>query len=285
DNSAPAKASTASSTDAFTSSTQSPEANATAQAAGLFSVNTLSLFTAAANFLLDNGSNAGGNSSAPTAATTPAPATTVAATSAPGGANTNVIVGESVPLAALLQNGNATVQTAATAPATANRVATAEASPAAASAATSPNTAAVPAAATTAATPQAAPSSASTSANTASDNVPATVPPPLPSVAQAANTSSELQSLNDLLAAEGLSASQIAQVDNVAQALNDYNPTAYSSLVNQLEFAAQTRISVIATGQSATVPTNLSTAVGTSEAPAPVALPKVSGVAAGVSKA
>lgn len=57
--------------DHFTSSALAPAADASAQTAGLFSVTTLSLFTAAANFLLGPGANAGANSPATPAATPP----------------------------------------------------------------------------------------------------------------------------------------------------------------------------------------------------------------------
>ena len=314
ENSAPTKAPAAPSTDAFTSSTQSPAANASAQAAGLFSVNTLSLFTTAANFLLGSGNTAGSSpittpaasatnatpvtttnaASAATTATTPAGTQTA---SAVGGEGTNVIAiaRESVPLAALLQNSNAAVQPVVTARATTNTAATSTATaPASTAAASTAAASAIPTitgssadAPSAAATTTGTSAPANTSANTdGSDSVLAAVPPPLPSVAQAATTNNELQALNDLLAAEGLSSSQIAQVDNVAQALDNYNPTAYSSLVNQLEFAAQTRTSLAATASAQIVPTitNPSTAAVTGEAAAAVALPKVSSAAAGVSK-
>jgi len=147
ENSGPANTLAAPVTDAFTSSAQTPAADASAQAAGLFSVANSSPFTAAANVLLgDTSATAAGNSAA------------------------------AVP-------------------------ATEQATP--------------PAAATIGAT------------------LPA-VPPPLPSVAQAATTNSERQALNNLLAAEGLSTANITQVDNVAQSLNDYDPTDYATLVNEL---------------------------------------------------
>ncbi len=146
-------------TDAFTSSVQTPAANATAQAAGLFSVANSSPFTAATNVLLGDASAIpAGNSAAAAPAT--AQATSLATSQIPSQ--------ETEPRAAAV---------GATLPA---------------------------------------------------------VPPPLPSVAQAAATNSERQALNNLLAAEGLSTANITQVDNVAQSLNDYDPTDYSTLVNQL---------------------------------------------------
>ena len=127
-------------TDAFTSSAQTPAADSTAQAAGLFRVATASPFTAAANVLFVDASVTAGNSATQDS-------TTAAAS-----------VGATLPA----------------------------------------------------------------------------VPPPLPSVAQAATTNSERQALNNLLAAEGLSTANITQVDNVAQSLNDYDPTDYATLVNEL---------------------------------------------------
>jgi hypothetical protein len=162
-------------TDAFTSFAQTPAADSTAQAAGLFRVANSPPFTAAANTLLGDGSAA-------------ATANSVAA----------------VP---------ATEQT--TAPAT---------QPAAATVGATNGTAAVL---------QAVSSSPAQTAAAVGATLPA-VPPPLPSVAQAATTNSERQALNNLLAAEGLSTANITQVDNVAQSLNDYDPTDYAALVNQL---------------------------------------------------
>jgi hypothetical protein len=110
-------------------------------------------------------------------------------------------------------------------------------------------------------------------------------------VAQTATTNSELQALNTLLAAEGLSTANIAQVDNVAQSLNDYNATDYATLVSQLEFAAQghSPVATAANTQAATAPdssltTNLSTAAVVNDATVAIAVPKVSSAAAGLSK-
>jgi hypothetical protein len=50
----------------------------------------------------------------------------------------------------------------------------------------------------------------------------------------------QLQTLNNSLAALGLSTAAIKTVDQIANAINDFNPAAYSSLVYQLEAAAQT---------------------------------------------
>ena len=49
----------------------------------------------------------------------------------------------------------------------------------------------------------------------------------------------QLQTLNNSLAALGLSTAAIQTVDQIANAINDFNPDAYSSLVYQLEAAAQ----------------------------------------------
>jgi len=49
----------------------------------------------------------------------------------------------------------------------------------------------------------------------------------------------QLQTLNNSLAALGLSAADIQKVDQVAGLINDFSPTAFTSLVYQLEAVAQ----------------------------------------------
>jgi hypothetical protein len=113
------------------------------------------------------------------------------------------------------------------------------------------------------------------------------VPPPLPTVTQTAATSSKLQALNSLLAADGLSSAQIAHVDGVAQSFNDYSATDYSALVHQLELAAQNHppAATAAAAQHSAAATNPSTAAVVSDASAPTgtlsAVPKASGAVAG----
>jgi len=198
----PAPAPTLPGTDQFTASTQSNASDATAQAAGLFSVKTLSLFTAAANFIL-------GTPSA----------------SAPGN-----------PSAAGQRN-----------------------------AATSATTAVIAAAPTT----------------------PTLTFIPPPSVALIAAVNSQLQSLNDALAALGLSQQDITVIDRIASALQDFNPTTYTDLLYQLEGLAQSHAPQVtsapatvtsATGsgslQSQALASNLSIAAPASAGITAGALPK-----------
>jgi hypothetical protein len=48
-----------------------------------------------------------------------------------------------------------------------------------------------------------------------------------------------LQALNNALASLGLNAQQLAQVDRIASLIQDFNPTAFLSLVHQLEILAR----------------------------------------------
>lgn len=61
----------------------------------------------------------------------------------------------------------------------------------------------------------------------------------------------QLQALNNALAALGLNASELAQVDQIASLIYDFNPLAFTSLVYQLEALAQTGAS-----RPAAVPSN-----------------------------
>jgi hypothetical protein len=200
--------------DEFVPSSQTGAANATAEAAGLFTAAQIPLFTAAANSLLSqstpaqtNPAVAPGNTVAPLVpplvslleGTAQIPIQTVATTPAPAAA---------IPTAATLAVAVAGVQAGTNGNSTAANVAPVATpqQPAAPAAAT--NSASAIGAATTAA--------AGTLANQA-----------------------QLQTLNNSLAALGLSTSAFQTVDQIANAINDFNPDAYSSLVYQLEAAAQ----------------------------------------------
>jgi hypothetical protein len=78
----------------------------------------------------------------------------------------------------------------------------------------------------------------------------------------------QLQSLNDSLAALGLSADEIAAVDRVAQLIKDFSPAAFASLISQLKVLAQDTTQ--ATGTGANAPTasaaNANAASGTGAA-------------------
>ncbi len=183
--------------DQFTSSNVNQTADASAQAAGLFSVGTLSLFTAAANFILGTTKTptANGNSGGPTPQNSSLTASTTPAT------------------AGAASSASATVATAA--------------STSAAAVTSPPDT---PDTDTTATGTAGAPITPSVEASTF-------IPPP--TLTQVANANSQLQSLNDSLAALGLSATDISVVDRLASVLQDYNPTAYTSLVYQLRGLAE----------------------------------------------
>jgi hypothetical protein len=78
---------------------------------------------------------------------------------------------------------------------------------------------------------------------TAAANAPAANPPPAHPAAVVAtatpNIQNQLQALNNALAALGLDHADILVVDRVASRLQDFNPTAFTSLVYQLEALAQ----------------------------------------------
>jgi hypothetical protein len=61
----------------------------------------------------------------------------------------------------------------------------------------------------------------------------------------------QLQTLNNSLAALGLSAADIQKVDQVAGLINDFSPTAFTSLVYQLEAVAQNVARQVAQAQNA----------------------------------
>ncbi|MBV9888375.1 MAG: hypothetical protein JO119_17675 [Acidobacteria bacterium] len=70
---------------------------------------------------------------------------------------------------------------------------------------------------------------------TLSDNATSAAPTAAGSVSQ----QTQLNTLNNALAALGLSAANIRQIDRVASVINDFNPTAFTSLAYQLEAQAQ----------------------------------------------
>ena len=74
----------------------------------------------------------------------------------------------------------------------------------------------------------------------------------------------QLQTLNNSLAALGLNTAAIQTVDQIANAINDFNPDAYSSLVYQLEAAAQAAASQTPASNVAAA----STPTATTQAPA-----------------
>ena len=205
--------------DEFVPSSQTGAANATAEAAGLFTAAQIPLFTAAANSLL---------SQSTLSQSTPAQTNLAAA---PG----NTVAPLVPPLVSLLEGtAQIPIQTVATTPAPA---------------------AAIPTAATLAVA--VAGVQAGTNGNATAANVAPVATPQQPAAPAAATNSAsaigaattaaagtlanqaQLQTLNNSLAALGLSTSAIQTVDQIANAINDFNPDAYSSLVYQLEAAAQ----------------------------------------------
>ena len=233
----PANSSGSEASDEFTSS-QQHTANTAAQAAGLFSVNTLSLFTAAAKRVLSATPTATENVATPVASVA-APVAAAAQNSAKVAAApvaTVAPVATAAPAAAL--------NVSPVAAATQSSASAQNATPAQSAAAVAQSSAAAQNAAATqnSATPQlfaaAVTAGAAVAAPAPSANVSAFVPPP--TVIQTATAASELQSLNSALSALGLSQADIAQVDRLASARDDYNPTTYSVLVHQLEVLAQT---------------------------------------------
>ena len=185
--------------DLFTPSAQNGQAQATEQDAGLFNVAQFTFFSAAADFLLGQGTqaatvgtatNGGGNTAAASGAaqTTLAPAGTAPA------------------LVALVQpTGN-------TAPVAANQ-----------------GVGALANAANTQAAAPATDVAATTNANATA------APQPTGSLA----VQQQLQALNTALAALGLDPQEIQQLDQIASVINDFNPNAFTSLAYQIEELAQ----------------------------------------------
>jgi hypothetical protein len=60
-----------------------------------------------------------------------------------------------------------------------------------------------------------------------------------PSPADAANVQVQLQALNAALPALGLTNAQIQQIDRIASLIHDFNPAAFTNIVNQFEALAQ----------------------------------------------
>jgi hypothetical protein len=82
-----------------------------------------------------------------------------------------------------------------------------------------------------------------------------------------ASSLSQLQALNNALASLGLNAQQLAQVDRIASLIQDFNPTAFLSLVHQLEVLAQANSDQPAAANAA------NSAVPGSNSPAPANAP------------
>jgi hypothetical protein len=74
----------------------------------------------------------------------------------------------------------------------------------------------------------------------------------------------QLDSLNNALAALGLSAADIQQIDQVASLTNDYSPTAFTSLAYQLEAQAQNAATPSASAQTKQTPASGAAATGAS---------------------
>jgi hypothetical protein len=68
------------------------------------------------------------------------------------------------------------------------------------------------------------------------------VVPQLASAGAQPNPQTQLQSLNNALANLGLSAADISIIDRIATLIQDFNPTAFRSLVSQLEGLARTNL-------------------------------------------
>ena len=233
--------------DEFVPSSQTGAANATAEAAGLFTAAQIPLFTAAANSLLSQ--------SRPAQAT---PAQTNPAVT-PG----NTVAPLVPPLVSLVEGtAQAPIQTITTTPAPAAATpAAATLAVAVAGNATAANVAPV------ATTQQPA---AAASATNGTSAIGATTAAPAGTLA----SQGQLQTLNNSLAALGLSTAAIKTVDQIANAINDFNPAAYSSLVYQLEAAAQAAASQTPASNvaAASTPTaavqNPATSVGAVNGPA-----------------
>ncbi len=180
--------------DQFTPSTQSSQAQTSAQDAGLFRVTQLSFFSAAADFLL------GQNAAAPTNLTAGGPPTSNANPSAPQ-----------------TTNANSQVTQTAVAP--------------------SPGT---PALAALVQPPSRA-GNGTNADNTlnAQRAALATLVPTAATTTGSATIQQQLQTLNQALAALGLSPQDIQQLDRIASVIKDFNPQAYTALVYQLEELAQ----------------------------------------------
>jgi hypothetical protein len=248
--------------DQFTPSSQA--SSATAQDAGLFTVSQFTLFSAAADFILAGTAGQPGQQNAAAGANTATGAATPVNANAPGSSNGSfaLVVTEQTINATFEQFTGAAQQnpTAATNATTLANATTATNAANTQTAATQPNQGAaqnVTSAQNGALTQNAGGSN--TNATTAGGNAgPTTAATTQPTVAQNAgatavvaasgargsnatvNVQQQLQSLNASLAALGLSHADISAIDRVASIINDFNPRAFTSLVQQLEAAAQT---------------------------------------------
>jgi hypothetical protein len=195
-------ATTAATGDQFTVAGQN-----TAQAAGLFTVNQFAVFSAAAEAIL---------AGAPAQAS---PATTTAATA-------NV----TTPAATQTAVATAATQVGAAATATATPIAT----PAPA------NAAATKAAAAARALAVAAPIATPAAANTpAAKAVAAAQALAAAAPIVAASIDDKVQALNSALAALGVDRADVRKIDSIAVLINDSNPVAFASLVQQIEGLSQ----------------------------------------------
>jgi hypothetical protein len=77
--------------------------------------------------------------------------------------------------------------------------------------------------------------------------------------AAAANVQVQIQALNAALPALGLSNAEIQQIDRIASLIHDFNPAAYTNLVNQFEALAQQAAQQSAADASATATTGAAT--------------------------
>jgi len=223
--------------DRFVPSAQNPSAADAAQEAGLFSVTQLSVFSAAAELLLAQAAtlltNPGTNTTTVNAGT--------AAETTPGAGATATGAAASTATGA----GTALLAPSTTAP-----------NGTAANAGTQAAVSAGAAAATTAATTAPSPVAATASANAVAS-----------SITSSSNTQAQLLTLNAALVALGLNAQEIAQIDQIAGIVNDFSPLAYTSLVYQLEAAAQ----AAAAQQAGTSPATATNGpAGNSQAATPV---------------
>lgn len=90
------------------------------------------------------------------------------------------------------------------------------------------------------------------------------------------STQSQLLALNTALAALGLNASQLAQVDQIAKLIQDFNPAAFASLLYQLEALAHV------SAQPAAAPPTSTTAQSATSANATVAGTSAAGTTTGI---
>ena len=218
---APTKASGNPEGDQFT-----PSAQNAGQEAGLFQVSNFSIFSAAADFILTEpeaapatatGSNAAANGSNAQAAGT-------------NGGAANAVTANVTTAQAANAATQATQRNIA-APAPVNTAALAATNAVAANTVTPAATNTVAAPATQNAAPSAAATANGAAANTAANAATNTT--------AAADAQTELQSLNATLAALGLTPDEITVIDRVAQLIKDFNPQAYTDIINQLEALAE----------------------------------------------